>query len=189
MAIVVPDISSRGYTMTAMKDIQVDEVFGSRQSPLHKYFTNLSRQHDFSNLIDTWIRYDERVGRILKATEGVSKHMYKHMRGKLINSMLRRYVLFLMNPQQYANAHDYVLAANFSYMKMKLEKHAFLLNLHYLNEENKLPRTCYNLNLKKYKIIKLSKLWCDKLLPIAEHIHKRMIEDGYISEDGKVLWK
>ena len=160
---VVPN-SKIGYTLysigTAEMRIYID-----------KYKSKLMFQHHTKNyyhLVDKLAMLNSEIRDILDAVKRVSTHWYKVVKGSLINIMLRRYMVYVMNPQHYGYYGDYIFAANYCQLKMYLQKIAKVLICNY-NFEDKY----YKVQINKMKLFKLSELWANNMIPLCMRLNIR----------------
>lgn len=155
---IVPN-SERGYTLYSIGTAEM-------RTHIDKYKSKLLFQHHtkkYYYLVDRLAMYNSEIRDILDAVKRVSTHWFKVVKGSLINMMLRRYMVYMMNPQQYGHYGNYIFAANYCQLKMYLQKIAKVLICNYGFEDR-----YYKLHINKKKLFELSELWANKLMVVVE---------------------
>ncbi len=155
---VVP-YNDEGYTLFSISTAEMSEY-------ISRYESKLLFQHHtkkFYYLVDRLALLNSEIRSVLNAVKEVSEHWYKVVMGSLINMMLRRYMVFVLYPQQHGYYGDYFFAANYSQLKAYLQRVIGVL-IHNYGFEDKY----YALWIPRQELIKSSKLWGDAMIPFCE---------------------
>ncbi len=95
--------------------------------------------------------------------DNVSVNMYKTIRGRIIGLMLIRYTNFLLHPQWYAHKGDLIFFANYFHIQQYLQRMVKVLICNY-----DYPDRYYGFKIKKHKLLKMSELFAQGMLPTVE---------------------
>jgi len=155
---VIP-YDKEGYTLVSISTAEMNESITRYQSKL------LFQHHtkNFYYLVDRLALVNSEIRTVLNAVKEVSDHWHKVVMGSLINMMLRRYMIFVLYPQQHGYYGDYFFASNYSQIKAYLQRTVGVL-IHNYGFEDKY----YALRLPRNELIKASKLWGDAMIPFCE---------------------
>jgi len=175
MPLVIPG----GYRQPGISDMEILDIFGARH--YSKKEPNLKAKYAFNhtapkhyNLIDRWRMISPEFDSFLDMLEGFSPNWYRNVRGVLINRSIKRLVVFLRHPQRYDYKAEYIFASSFSILKNFLNSTMWQLNKYLPKEQQVHP---YQFKIPKAKLIKLSKLFAEELMPTALKIHEKYKDD------------
>ena len=129
---------------------------------------------NFYHLFDRMVMVNPDLKEIMDfVRDKVSVNWYRTLRGRVINLMLVRFMVFQMYPQRYNHQSDLILYANYSIIKHYIQRTVKVLIKCY-----GLPDRYYKLKIPKEKLYTLSKLWAndmfDTSVKMVTHYHKLM---------------
>ncbi|MDB2562197.1 hypothetical protein N9X61_01185 [Sulfurimonas sp.] len=155
---VVPN--SGGYTLFSTTVRDMDGSMSRYHSKLLFQHKTKNYHHLFDRLVMSCPHLQEVVNFI--KTVGNDQHWFRTFRGSVLNLMLRRYMLFVSSPNQYGFYGDFIFASNYSILKNYLDN---IIGV--LKHEHGLPNKYYRILIPKPKLIALSKLWANEMIPLC----------------------
>jgi len=155
-------VGEQGYSLFGIRDKELDIT----QDNAKLLFQHHSK--DYYYLVDRIVMVSPEWKVVFDAIGGVSKRWLKSVKGRIVGIMLRRYMMYLDNPQWYGNYGDYFFASTYSIIKSYLQRVIKVLINNY-----GLHNKYYKLQIPKHKLIKLSELFYTGMIPLCERLLPR----------------
>ncbi len=156
---VIPN-DADGYTLFS---IDTSEI-----SPYTSKLLFDRKSKEFYYLFDRLLSSSEELRYISGIIFGVSEYWFRQFRGKILNKLLRAYMLYVDKPQQFGFHGDYIFAANYSMIKKYIQQNIKSIKLHNLSDDY-IDRY-YKLQIPYKTLLKLSKLFADAMIPLCEKL-------------------
>ncbi len=147
-----------GYSQRSISTVEMNSLMSRKTSKL------LFQHHTskFYHLVDLLASKCKEIQHLLETVGSISSNWYKNIYGSIINMMLRRYMVFISNPQWFGSYADTIFATNYSQVKAYLQRIVKVLNLHY-NANLGYMR----FRLKRRDLLSVSTRWTNEVLPLT----------------------
>ena len=153
-----------GYSQRSISTAEMNSLMSRKTSKLlFQHHT-----HKYYYLVDLLVSKCPDLKLLFNAVKEISSNWYKNIYGSIINMMLRRYMVYLDNPQWFGSYADTIFATNYSQVKAYLQRIVKVLNLNYHCNLGYI-----RLKVPRRDLLSLSSRWTVGLLPLClEQINK-----------------
>ncbi len=155
--------------MVVPNDVDGYTLFSKHNRDVNKeiptYTTKLLFQHktkQFYHLYDRLLMVSPALKFISDYIKNISHSWYVSFRGKILNLILKRFLLFVDNKQQFGYFGDYVLSANYSQVTYYVDNIIGVLKHNYGLEDK-----YYHTKIDKKDLHYLSKVFAGEMIPLC----------------------
>ena len=160
-----------GYSQRSISTAEMNSLMSRKTSKLlFQHHT-----HKYYYLVDLLVSKCPDLKLLFNTVKEISSNWYKNIYGSIINMMLRRYMVYLDNPQWFGSYADTIFATNYSQVKAYLQRIVKVLNTYYS------ARLGYmKFNVKRKDLLVLSERWINGALPLVTKLQSK-----YYKLEGK----
>jgi hypothetical protein len=147
-----------GYSQLSISTAIMNSLMSRKTSKL------LFQHHicKYYHLVDMVVSKCPDLRLLLDTVKGISSHWHKNIYGSIIGMMMRRYMVYIDNPQWYGNYADTIFATNYCQVKAYLQRIVKVLNSKY-----KAKLGYLTLKLSRKDLLILSNRWTQNILPLC----------------------